>query len=573
MTDQSSKLKSQNRSLSSTIRLVNYMPQCSECLKAIQCEKPMMHRQRSHCQVRQGLFSGVFMSLLLFTTPTPVVAGPGHGAEEFSGGGDASKAQPIEIDESTATQLGIKVEPVASRRLAFGIPTTGQIEALPNQKVEVTTPVTGTVVKLFVQPGTSVKAGQPVAILSSPELSGLRVDSLTKRAEAEGDVRKAQADLRRAQQNYGQQQKIAATDIQQAKIALNFAQERYDKDNVLLAKKAIPRRQVLDSESKLAETKAALAKAESRLQVSQAAAELTSAQSDVQVAQSRIQLSNATYESRLKQLGSNANPDGTVTITAPIAGMIADREVSLGESASDPGKPLMTIVNNSSVLATANVYEKDLEQIRIGQPVRVQVSSLPNGTFQGRITVLGSVVEGQSRVLPVKAELRNPAGLLKPGMFAKLEILTDRTSGTALAIPKDALVDANGKELAFVQKGNAYQPVEVTLGRTAGDLVEVKSGLSNGDRVVTQGTTLLYAQSLRGSKPEEGDEHGDEDSQEAAANPDKGEMAFPWWLMVPIVGVLGAGTFWLGRRTKPPIILRDLEYKDSGYKSGSNKSL
>lgn len=298
------------------------------------------------------------------------------------------------------------------------------------------------------------------------------------------------------------------------------------------------------------------------------------------MAQSRVGLSGVAYQTRLAQLGSRSNADGTVTIAAPISGTIADREASQGESAADPGKALMTIVDNSSVLATANVFEKDLDQIRVGQAVRVIVKSLPNRTFNGRVTVVGSAVQGQSRFLPVKAELDNPDGALKPGMFSRMEIITDLTYAAALAVPKSALVDANGKTLVFHQEeNNIYEPVEVTLGRTVGDMVEIKKGVEAGDRVVTQGTTLLYAQSLQGGKAKAGDEHGGEGGGKKAAVSPGGMM--PWWLMVPLAGAIAAGTFWLGRRSKPPVILRDPDYsdpdykdpdykKDSDYKSGSN---
>lgn len=524
--------------------------------------------------MRQGLLSGICLSLLLLTTPTRVAADAGHGSEEFSGGEDASKAQPIEIDAKTVAELGIKVEPVTLRQLAFGIQTTGQIETLPNQKVEVTTPIQqGRVMRLLVEPGAFVKAGQAVAILSSPELAELRVDSLEKRAEAEGDVQEAQANLRLAQQNFERQRQLAAADLRQARTQSAFAQERYTKDRVLAIEGALPRRQAFESSAQLAEAKAAETRIASRGDVLEAAAEFKRAQSAVTVAQSRLNLSSVGYQTRLEQLGANANPDGTVTVTAPISGKVADREATPGESFEEAGEPLMTLQNNKSVLATANVYEKDLDQIKIGQPVRVNVSSLPKQTLQGRIAVIGSVVEGQNRALPVKAELDNPEGALKPGMFAKLEILTDRTSGAALAVPQEALVDANGKDLVFVQKGNAYRPAEVSVGRNAGDLVEVKSGLSDGDRVVIQGTTLLYAQSLRGGAPKEGDEHGEEEAASSA----KTGLPLPWWLMVPIIGGFASGIFWLGRRTKPPIILRDPDYrdpdnKDPDYKSAPNHS-
>lgn len=484
-------------------------------------------------------FSRILLTLLLLTIPVRVSAHGGHG-DEFQGSQAAQSAGAIQVDATTARRMGLKVQAVTRQQLAIGIRATGQIEALPNKQVEVTNPVGGTVIRLFVQPGDPVRAGQPVALLSSPDLAELRVSALEKRAEGEADVRQAQADLQLALENYQKQQQVAAADIQQARIALNFAQERYDRDKELLEQGAIPRRQVLESQTQLAEAKAGLTKATSRLQVAEATAQLKRARSQVAVAQSRVDLSSATYQSRLRQLGASPNPDGTITIVAPISGMVADREVTLGQSAQDAGAKLMTLVDNRIVLATANIYEKDLNQIAKGQPARVTVAGLPNRTFSGRITVIGSVVEGETRIVPVKAELVNPSGVLKPGMFATLELLTDQTA-TTLSVPASALVEANGRQRVYVQNGQSFEPVDVELGRTVGDRVEIKSGLFEGDNVVVQGAPMLYAQSLRGgSNPEA------EADAPTETNPTAVGTSVPWWAMVPVSGGIVALTFWSG---------------------------
>ncbi|WP_051056099.1 efflux RND transporter periplasmic adaptor subunit [Cylindrospermum stagnale] len=95
-------------------------------------------------------------------------------------------------------------------------------------------------------------------------------------------------------------------------------------------------------------------------------------------------------------------------MVAPISGIVAERAVTLGETVTvdSDSKPLMTILDDSRVLATANVYEKDLKKIKVGQSVRVTVTSLPNQSFSGRIAVIGAVV-GEARVVAVKAELEN----------------------------------------------------------------------------------------------------------------------------------------------------------------------
>ncbi len=504
------------------------------------------HSQSPAVNVR---VSGAILSLILLTAPTSVLAHGGHG-NEFQGGSEASQATgSIQVDAQTAKRLGIKVEPITPQRLSVGIKATGQIETLPSKKVEVTAPIAGTVVELLVEPGADVKAGQPVAVLSSPDLVELRVESQEKQAQAQADLQQAQADLTLAQQNYQRYSQIAAADIQQARTELAVAQEQYDRDQELVRGGALPRRQMLESQAHLAEAKTQLTKAASRREVLEAEAQLKRAQSAVEVAQSRIRLSNATYQTRLQQLGNRANAKGLVTVTAPIAGRIADREITLGQSLDEAGGKLMTILNDTRVFATASIYEKDLSKVETGQRVNVKVSSLPKRTFTGRIAVVGSVVEGETRVVPVKAELDNSSGVLKPGMFAELEVLTNQTPTAILAIPSSAVVEANGRQLVYVQNGNAYQSVEVTLGQTSGDTVEVKSGLFEGDRVVIQGAMQLYAQSLRGGSttPEA---HSHAPTPPKAADSSKSGFPLPWWWAIPTGGAIAAGAFWLGRSSR-----------------------
>jgi membrane fusion protein, heavy metal efflux system len=504
--------------------------------------------------VNHHFVAGVLVSLALLSLPgvypVSVLAHAGHGSE-FRGNKATQPKDAIAVDPETAKRMGIEVESIASKRLALGIQTTGQIAHMPDRKAEVTTPIKGKVVKLFVKPGAVVKAGQVLAILSSPELGELRVSAIEKRAEAE-------VDLRLAKQNYDRQKQIATLDIEQARTELKIDRERYDRDKELQERGAIPKRQLLESESKLATAKVSVTKAESRLQVVEAEAQQ-------QRAQSRVQLSNAAYEARLRQLSVNANSDGTIAIKAPIDGAIADREISLGQSVEEAGKPLMTIVDSSTVLATANVYEKDLNKVKTGQSVRIKVAGLPDRTFTGKVTVIGAVVAGESRVVPVQAELDNSNGLLKPGMFAELEILTERSPEAVLTIPQSAIVEANGQQIVYVQNGNGYQPVNITVGRKSGDLVEIKDGLFEGDLVVTQRGMQLYAQSLRGGKKA--------DDTHSATTPEtnlatvSGNSQMPWWVVLPIGSAIAAGAFWLGRRSKPALAVVDTSANGLG-KSG-----
>lgn len=501
--------------------------------------------------------SGTLLSVILLTTPLSVLAHGGHG-NEFQGESSATNTPAsIQVDAQTAKGLGIKVEPVNKQRLATGIKTTGQIETLPNKQAEVTAPIPGIVTELLVEPGTYVKANQPVAVLAAPELVELGVTSQEKKAEGQADLQQAQADLKLAQQNYQRYLQIAAAEIAEAQSQLAFAQERYNKDRILATEGALPRRQALESQTQLAQAKAEFTTANSRREIIEAQAQVKRAQSAVEVARSRIRLSDTAYQTRLAQLGNRANAKGLVTVTSPISGRIAEREVTLGQSFEDAGGKLMTIVNDNQVFATANIYEKDLNLVKIGQRVNVKIASLPNQTYTGIVTVIGSVVEGETRVVPVKAELNNSNGQLKPGMFAQLEVLTNQTSKDILVIPSSAVVKANGKQLVYIQNGNSYQTSEITLGQTSGDLVEVKSGLFEGDLIVTQRAPQLYAQSLRGgSEHQEGETEANEAPPQATVN----NSSRPWWLLGVVGGTaLGttafiAGTFWSNRRSKSKAI-------------------
>lgn len=537
--------------------------------------------------------SGTILSLVLLSSPTVVLADPGHG-NDFN---NSSETNPdnssINIDPETAKRLQVKTEPAKRQRLAVRITTTGQIETLPNKQVEVTAPIAGTVVELLVKPGDSVTFGQPVAVVSSPELVELRVSSLEKQAQAEAELRQAQANLNAAQknysrvkeifevspqsvlvvkkENYNRQQQIADAEIASTQIEIDVAREQYEKDKTLAERGAIPKRQMRESQAKFAQIQTQLTRANSRPELLQADSELKQAQldyrrelieaenqlkvaqSDVEAAKEQLRLSQATYQRRVQQLKTPASEQGLVTVLAPISGRISDREVTLGESFQDAGGKLMTIVNDSRVWIRANIYEKDLDKIRTGQIVSAIVANLPNRRFTGRISFIGSVVEENNRVVPVKAELDNSTQLLKPGQFVNLEVSTDQISSDILAIPVSAVVNSRGKNLVYVENGDAYQGVEVTLGETFGDMVEVKSGLFEGDIIVTQRAPQLYAQSLRGGgssqKEEDSTSHTMDNTE---TNADNTPVNLPLWLMIATgglltLGIFGAGTFY-GRR-------------------------
>jgi membrane fusion protein, heavy metal efflux system len=133
-------------------------------------------------------------------------------------------------------------------------------------------------------------------------------------------------------------------------------------------------------------------------------------------------------------------------------------------------------------------------------------------------------------------------------MFAELRLVTDDRTAPQFVIPSAAVIEAEEKKLVYVQNGNSYQPITVTLGRTVGDLVEVKTGLFAGDLVVTQRAPQLYAQSLKA--PAKDDKHAVDEGKAAGGMLIAGTKIplNSLWFAVPGLLTIGASTWWLSKK-------------------------
>ena len=160
---------------------------------------------------------------------------------------------------------------------------------------------------------------------------------------------------------------------------------------------------------------------------------------------------------------------------------------------------IFKIMDLSSVWIDANVFEKDLERVRVGQLVNVKVPAFPESTFTGHVILISTTVDPDTRTVQVRTEVANPDGRLKPDMFANVEIVTAGRR-QAISVPLSAVLDDGGKSVVFIADGNNYVKKEVTLGLKSEDRVEIVQGLNPGDHVVTKGNYLLMEQSKGGEQ-------------------------------------------------------------------------
>ena len=175
-------------------------------------------------------------------------------------------------------------------------------------------------------------------------------------------------------------------------------------------------------------------------------------------------------------------------VVAPISGTIASRSIKPGNFVQI-NTPIFRIVDNSRLEATLNVPERDLETLKPGLPVSLQVDALPGKSFAGSVDRIAPVVDAGSGTFRVVCAF-DGGGLLQPGMFGRIRIDYDQRAN-ALVIPRTALLDDESDPAVFVARGGKAARVPVKLGYTDGEWAEVLSGLKPGEQVVTAGKVAL----------------------------------------------------------------------------------
>ncbi len=206
-------------------------------------------------------------------------------------------------------------------------------------------------------------------------------------------------------------------------------------------------------------------------------------------------------ERALMALG--AEPDSTASslfvLTSPIAGIVVDKHASLGELI-DSDAIAFTVGNLSRVWLLLDLYESDIAKVREGMPVTVTADAYPTLRFPARVAYVAPVVDTVSRTVKVRAEIPNPDWVLKPGMFARAELVIEGTQRPTV-VPRLAVHDLEGEEVVFVPQGNGRFGIRhVATGRVLrGGFIEIVDGLIAGDTVVSDGSFALKAELQKGS--------------------------------------------------------------------------
>jgi cobalt-zinc-cadmium efflux system membrane fusion protein len=298
-----------------------------------------------------------------------------------------------------------------------------------------TTPViaqiSGPVARVLVVPGEHVQAGQPMLFVASPDFAQLRTNYL----KAKDTLALAQKGYARAQDLY-QHRALAQADLEQAESTQNQAE------------------------------------------------------ADLQAAEQALTVVGIEHPNRLSKDATMRE----VPVLAPIAGEAVERLVSPGQVIQAGASQVFTISNMSSVWVLANVYERDMGAVHMGDPVTVQTDAYPE-EFHGRISYIGAALDPNTHTLPVRIITQNPGEKLKKDMYVTATIQAGAIAN-ALTVPDSAVLrDAQNEPFVYLEASpNQFAQRPISIGDTNGGMTQVVDGLKAGERVAADGSLFLQFQ-------------------------------------------------------------------------------
>lgn len=483
-------------------------------------------------------------------------------AKDGDGGANRPAATAlIKLDGDAAGRAGIRTVAVANAPLTEILAVTGSVEVGSNRSAIVTPPAAGRIVALAASPGDSVRVGQVLATLDSPDIAQSQmaiVQASSAVASTRAQVQTAGAavlqsrtKLSSSRSALNRQRQLAATgalsqpslqiaqgesnaaqaELAQARTELDAQTVIVARDERLFQSEVVARAELDEAKVAQSQARTRVSQAEGRMRlagdalkreqkvfqggllpkqaIQSAEAEVRAAGDDVRQAQMQVNAAETGMDgARSALVATRANAaalsGGQDSRREP--GRVEIRAPISGIVADRPvtlgqaverGTELFTIRNLRAVQVTANVPEADTARVHVGEPVEVTVSAYPRTRFRGTVQSIGSQVDEKTRALPVRCLVPNPGGALSPGMFASVHIQSGKASSSALSVP-DASVDEDGnKRFVYIAKDGGYEKRAVQVGRMSAGRVEITDGLKAGERVATAGMFLLKSESKK----------------------------------------------------------------------------
>src|SRR2546426_1085433 len=375
-------------------------------------------------------------------------------------GGPTAGAEEPKSKASTPPPRAVQVTPAAERTVARTVSATGTLAA--DEQVVLGTKVAGRLAEITVDLGTRVRRGQAVGKLDQSDFK-LRVDQ----AEAA---------------------------LQQARVRLGLAptgsDERVDPEKTAIVRQA---RAMLDDARLIRDRSGKLMEMEliARAQLDSVEASLQVAEARYQDALEEVRNRQAIIAQRRSELDLARQQLADTVIVSPLDGAVSLKQASVGEYLT-AGAPISTLVRMHPLRLRVPVPEREGAAVRAGHAVSLTVEG-DSTVYRGRVVRLSPIVQEQNRTLLVEAEVPNERGFLRPGSFARVDIMTE-VSQPVVTVPASAIITFAGVEKVLIVRQGKTAEIRVTTGRRLGEDVEILDGLKRGDPVVTKPGNLTGGQ-------------------------------------------------------------------------------
>ncbi len=199
-------------------------------------------------------------------------------------------------------------------------------------------------------------------------------------------------------------------------------------------------------------------------------------------------------DEQIRALEKDGEAKRTLTFRSPVGGIVTEKKALQGMRFM-PGEMLYQITDLSSVWVLADVFEQDIALVKSGAKAKVMINAYPGKAFSGSISYVYPTLRAETRTVQVRIELPNPGRLLKPGMFAQVELAVAARS-KVVTVPLSAVIDSGTRRIVLVQaKEGRFEPREVKLGARSDNYVEVLEGVKDGEQVVVAANFLIDAES------------------------------------------------------------------------------
>ncbi len=372
----------------------------------------------------------------------------------------------VELNQEQMQLMQIKIARPDRRRLEGFLAAPARIEALPDKIADIGTLISGRVSKIFVIQGQRVKQGQPLLEIIGPEIGEIKGEYIRTRA------------------------------------ALELARANYERQKKLLEENIAARRAFYEAQAAYEEAKAAFSAADQKLH------SIGISDEEAQRITESIALDSGVKTHLERKILAS------LKITSPIDGMVGRFNVKLGQMV-EPNTDVMEVVDIRRVWVVADIYEKDLSIVRLGQRVEVVTEAYPNEVFTGRLEYISPVVEKDTRTVKVRSTVDNQDFKLKPEMFATMRIFSEAIQ-PSIVVPESAVENDGKNEFVFVLAtenngagdGDAhytFRQVLIKTGKRKDGFVEVLAGLKGDEKVVVDGAFFLKSELMKESL--ESEEH------------------------------------------------------------------